>query len=478
MIQKLSKITVVPAILLLTTSVQALSAETKTVKKPNIVFILADDVNRDSLGVYGNKDCKTPNIDRLAKDGVRFDRAYCSVAMCAPFRMELYSGRTPWRTGTMANHSSSKPDTKSIVHYLKPLGYRVALLGKSHARPEECYPFEFTPDKGRKFDNNPLLVEASTKLMDECAEKSEPFCLFIASRDGHTPWTTGDPSAYDPKKLTIPPYWLDTEELRESLVAYYAEVTNFDALVGQIRAALEKRGLWENTIFMVCSEQGSELPFAKWTCYDNGLHTGLVAHWPGVTKPGGVVNGLVSIADITPTFVDAAGGTLKPTDCDGKSFLSLLKGQSQSLHKYVYGAFANCNIAGNATRIYPIRVIRNDSFSLIYNPNHTEKTSNITINRALRMIEDPQRDEKGVAPSWVRLSRKEPAAKQLVHKLHHRPEYELYDLASDPHELTNVIDKPEHAKVVTELKAQLHARLKELDDENPIQTEQSLIKGK
>ena len=108
--------------------------------KPNVVFILADDMSRDTWGAYGGKECKTPNIDRLAKQGTRFERAYCSVAMCAPFRQELYSGRSPWRTGTLPNHSKSVAGTKSVVHYLKPLGYRVALLGKSHVGPNECYP--------------------------------------------------------------------------------------------------------------------------------------------------------------------------------------------------------------------------------------------------------------------------------------------------------------------------------------------------
>ncbi len=98
--------------------------------KPNIVFLLADDMSRDTWGVYGSKDCKTPNIDKLASEGVRLDRVYCSTAMCAPFRQELYSGRTPWRTQTLYNHSKSVPETKSIAHYLKPLGYRVGLLNK------------------------------------------------------------------------------------------------------------------------------------------------------------------------------------------------------------------------------------------------------------------------------------------------------------------------------------------------------------
>jgi len=105
-------------------------------KKLNVVFILADDMGRDTWGAYGSKDCQTPNIDRLAEEGTRFERAYCTVAMCAPFRQELYSGRSPWRTGTLPNHSKSVSGTQSIPHYLKPLGYRVALLGKSHVGPK------------------------------------------------------------------------------------------------------------------------------------------------------------------------------------------------------------------------------------------------------------------------------------------------------------------------------------------------------
>lgn len=443
--------------------------------RPNIVFILADDMNRDSWGIYGSVDCKTPNIDKLASEGMRFDRAYCSVAMCAPYRQELYSGRSPWRTGTLPNHSTSKADTKSIPHYLKPLGYRVALVGKGHVAPQQCYPFEFFPgDKDKSKDPNPNCLQLAGEFMDSCAEQDKPFCLFIASNDSHAPFTTGDRSAYDPASLTIPPYWLDTPLLRQELVKYYAEVSNFDTLVGQMRGELESRGLWDNTIFMVCSEQGTQLPFAKWTCYDNGLHSGLVARWAGVTAPGSVAGELIAIADITPTLVEAAGGSLEPDDCDGKSFLKMLKGEKQTLHPYVYGAFSNCNIIESQERIFPIRVIRNKSFSLIYNPNYESQTSNVTLDNALAMLDNSSKGGRDVASSWVERSRPDP----LVHKLHHRPEYELYLLEKDPYELKNEINNPEYHAVAAELKKQLHSRLAELDDSDPIETEKSLIKVK
>jgi N-sulfoglucosamine sulfohydrolase len=445
-------------------------------QKPNIIFILADDMNRDTWGVYGSKDCKTPNIDRLASDGVRFDRAYTAASMCAPFRQELYSGRSPWRTGAMPNHSQSKPGTKSIPHYLKPLGYRVALVGKTHIGPKPCYPFEYFPQGDKSKDNNELYLKTARIMMDDSARTGKPFCLFVASNDGHGPYTTGDPSAYDPKTLTIPPYWLDTPELRRALPKWYAEITNFDKLVGDVRAELEKRKLWDNTIVMVCSEQGTSYPFAKWTCYDNGLHTGLVAHWGNKTKPGHIAKGLISMADVVPTLVEAAGGKLKPNDCDGKSFLPMLKGQEQTINKYVYGTFVNCNINGNLTRIFPIRSIRSTSYSLLYNPNHESTTCNPTLNSALAMLGDPTKEATGIAPSWVKLSRKDPKAKPLVHKLHHRPEYEFYDLGNDPYELKNEIHNPKYAEAVKELKNALHTYLKKNGDADPIATEKKQVK--
>ena len=445
--------------------------------KQNVVFILADDMSRDTWGAYGGKDCKTPNIDQLAKDGTRFDRAYCTVAMCAPFRQELYSGRSPWRTGTLPNHSKSVPGTKSIAHYLKPLGYRVALLGKSHVGPNECYPFEKLGDLSKKVDANPETIQKAKAFLDDCEKTENPFCLFIGSHDSHAPFTTGDPSAYDAKKIIVPPYWIDTPKLREVMIQYYAEITNFDHLVGMMRKELEKRNLWKNTIFMVCSEQGTQLPFAKWTCYDNGLHTGLVSHWPNRSKPGSVIKELVSTADITPSLVDELGGKLEKDAVDGKSFLNLLKGEEEPLHRYVFGAFTNCRIIDNRERIYPIRSIRDKRYSLIHNPNYQSKTSNVTLTQALKIIEDTQIKPKHLNPtgSWVAKVGKSKLEQELVHKLHNRNEFELYDLQKDPFEMNNLAGDPKHKKVQRRLKTALMRKLNELEDSNPIDTEKGFV---
>ncbi|MBF0198714.1 MAG: sulfatase [Planctomycetes bacterium] len=445
-------------------------------KKPNIVFVLGDDINQDSWGTYGNIDCKTPNIDKLAVEGMKFNSAYCSMAMCAPFRHELYSGRTPWRTQTMFNHSGAVPETKSWPHYLEPLGYRVALMGKKHVVPGGCYPFENLNKGGPKKKSNEWFIQQTTQFIDSSTEQDKPFCLVIASSDAHLPFTSGDPSAYKADELTIPPYWLDTPELREVLVTYYAEVTNFDSLVGDVRSLLETKNIWDNTVFFVCGEQGTRLPLAKWTCYDNGLRSGLIAHWKGVTPPGSVVDELIATLDIGPTLVEIAGGTVETGAFDGFSIFPTLKGEKQVVRDYVYGAFTNVGIAGSDGFLFPIRVIRNREYSFIYNPNYTTPTTNAGVGVALKMLEDKSYSPKkpNIVSSWVELGRKDPAAQSIARKLTHRPEYELYHLSRDPYELKNEIDNPEYKKVSENMKAAMMKKLNELGDGDPIATEEGI----
>ena len=443
-------------------------------KPLNFVFIFADDINRDSLGVYGNPDCKTPNIDQLAKEGVRFDQAYCATAMCGPFRHELYSGRSPWRTGTMANHTRAWGDTIGIGHYLRPLGYIVSMTGKGHSK--EPYAFDNIPKKGQNEiarEGDQRYTIATRMLIQHAKEEAKPFCLFIASHDGHAPHNAGDPTAYDADRLTIPPYYIDTAKMREVLVNYYAEVTNFDALVGQVRGVLEENGLADNTVIMVSTEQGSQFPFAKWTCYVNGQGTALIVHWPGVTEPGSVNNELVAIADVVPTLVDMAGGTLEAGTIDGKSFAPMLRGEKHVNHAYHFGAFSNLSIAQNRDRQFPIRSIRDQRYTLLYNANHERMTGNFSIMSALALIhgEEHREDKANPAYSWVRKHIDDPLAHPLIKKLHHRPEYEFYDREVDPNEITNLYGDPAYAEVQARLKKDLHAFLATQNDADPMVTE-------
>ncbi|MHC4755176.1 MAG: sulfatase family protein [Planctomycetota bacterium] len=238
--------------------------------KPNFLFIIADDCTFRDIGCYGGQ-AYTPNIDKLANQGMRFTQCFQSAPMCSPTRHNIYTGQYPVKSGAYPNHTFVKPGTKSVVHYLKPHGYRVALSGKKHIGPRDAFEFEYS-DKGENPD-----FDVIDKLMSDCKKSGTPFCLFACSNEPHFPWNKGDPSRYDPAKLELPPYFVDTDETRENMTRYLAEITYYDGQVGQALALLDKHGLADNTLVIVVTEQGSAFPFGKWTCYDTGLQSAFIA---------------------------------------------------------------------------------------------------------------------------------------------------------------------------------------------------------
>ncbi|MDP6447214.1 MAG: sulfatase-like hydrolase/transferase, partial [Pirellulaceae bacterium] len=239
----------------------------------NFVFIIADDCTFRDVGCYGGQ-AKTPNIDRLATTGMRFTQCFQAAPMCSPTRHNIYTGQYPVKTGAYPNHTYVKEGVKSIAHYLKPLGYRVALSGKTHIAPRSAFPFEYSGGK------NPDMT-AIDKLFGECEKSDTPFCLFACSNEPHSPWNKGDASAYPAKDVKLPIYIADTPVVREAFRHYLAEITYFDGQVGEILQLLERHQLDDNTLVIVVSEQGNSFPFAKWTCYDHGLQSAMIARWPG-----------------------------------------------------------------------------------------------------------------------------------------------------------------------------------------------------
>ena len=437
--------------LLISLFVATLSVAAQT--QPNLVFIIADDMTYRDLGCYGGQ-AHTPNIDHLATQGMRFERCFQAASMCSPTRHNIYTGLYPVKSGAYPNHAFAKKGTKSIVHYLGDLGYRVALSGKTHIKPKETFPFEYS-GKG----NNPDM-EAVVELMSESAASNTPFCLFACSNEPHTPWNKGDASIYPPEKVVLPPYIVDTPQVREDFSAYLAEITYYDGQVGEILALLEKNGLSENTLVMVVSEQGNAFPFAKWTCYGNGLQSAMIVRWPGQVEAGAVTDALVEYCDVVPTFVEAAGGTPAAV-LDGKSLMPILRGDATRHKDYVYGEVTTRGII-NGTDSYPIRTVRGERFRLIWNLNPTAKYTN-ACTRAEAFQSMIAKAKAGNAH-----------AEEFVSKYHFRPEFELFDCNADPLEMDNVADNPEYAKVVTGLKGKLDDWMTDQGDQG-IQTELDAI---
>ncbi len=413
-------------------------ARTAERARPNILLIMSDDQTWRDNGCYGNGDVKTPNIDRLAAEGMRFTRAFTATAMCAPTRQQLYTGIFPVRNGAYPNHSRVYPGTKSIVHHLRALGYRVGLCGKKHFGPPDSFPFEFL--------NNKKMAEFVSR------DKDQPFCLLVTSHSPHLPWTAGDASAYDPEKLTLPPYLVDTPQMRQALCKYYGEITDFDREVGECMKLLRAGRAEDNTIFIYTSEQGAQMPHGKWTCYDVGLHVAFVVRWPGRVKAGSVAHAMVQYVDVVPTLVEAAGGKA-PDGLDGRSFLGVLRGQTDKHNDFVYGAHTTRGIIAGS-ECYPVRSIRSETHKYIWNPNHKTKFHNVLI----------EKDTGNYWSSWVERAKTDPAAAKLVNIYQHRPAEELYDLRKDPYELNNIADDPAHAELKGSLRKRLEAWMKQQGD--------------
>ena len=408
--------------------------QAEAAKQPNILIVIADDLNKDSVGVYGNKDVKTPNIDRLASQGMRFNLAYTSTAMCAPTRQQMYTGLYPVRSGAYPNHSKVKPGTKSLVHYLKALGYRVGLSGKRHFGPPASFPFEQISNK--------VNPEAIREFI--ARDKAQPFCLLVTSNSPHVPWSAGDASQYDPAKLTIPPYWVDSPEMRESLTRYYAEITDLDREVGECLKILHETKQEENTAMIFTTEQGAQYPGCKWTCYENGLNVGFIVRWPGQVKPGSVSDAMIHYVDVAPTLVEMAGGQAVK-GLDGRSFLGVLQGKTKRHNSETYGVHTQMNAIGSPPTGYAVRSIRAGKWKYIMNLNHT-----VMFNNALT-----KNDKENYWASWVRAAKTDPKAARLVERYLNRPAEELYDLSKDPHELNNLAGREKQAKVKARLKHQL-----------------------
>lgn len=418
--------------------------------RPNVIIVLADDLTYSFIGCYGNPDVRTPNIDRLARDGMQFDLAYTSTAMCSPTRAQLYTGLFPVRNGAYPNHSGVRPGVRSLPHYLSNLGYRVGLNGKKHVKPAEAFPFEeiggrdFNPDAIRQF---------------VIRDNDQPFCLVVASRNPHAVWDRGDSSVCDPAELTLPETFVDTPETRAALCRCFGEVTELDREMGETDQILREAGLTDNTIFVFTSEQGAGFPGAKWTCYEDGLRVGLVVRWPGVVAAGSHSSALVHYIDVVPTLVEAAGGEAI-AGLDGRSFLSVLQGQRETHRSVTYGIHTQRGAIGSPKTGYPVRSIRAGQYKYIMNLNHS-----VTFNNALIL-----NDKDRFWNSWVRKAASDPRAARLIERYINRPAEELYDLDADPAELRNLAGDPDRRATISRLREQLLAWMDEQGDRG-MQTE-------
>jgi arylsulfatase len=394
--------------------------------RPNFIFFLADDISQEDYGCYGHPVIKTPHIDALAENGMRFDNAYLAISSCSPSRCSIITGRYPHNTGAPELHSRLPEDQIRFPELLRKEGYYTALSGKNHMFGNKDRAFDLITHGG-----GPGGSDDWVELVRD-RPKDQPFFFWFAANDAHRDWTlSGHAPTYDPADVIVPPYNVDTPVTREDYAKYCHEVSRFDHFVGLVRAELERQGVLGNTFLVVGSDNGRPFPRAKSRLYDSGIKTPWVVHFPKVVKNGAVTRSFVSSIDLGATCLDLAGVGI-PEAIQGRSFLPILKDPEVVVREVIF-AEQNWHVYRNHSRL-----VRWGDFAYIRNnfPNQINicAESDLTY-PAGKEIWRAHAAGKTTEKHWQTFSN--PC-----------PDEELYNVKEDPHQLTNLATQSGYAEQI------------------------------
>ncbi|MDP6633792.1 MAG: sulfatase [Phycisphaerae bacterium] len=415
----------------------------KRPKPLNIVCFFSDDMGRLDTPVYGSKDVKTPTMEKLAARGMTFENAFVASPACAPSRGALLTGLMPARNGAEANHTYPKAGTTYLTSVLKALGYDIAVFGKvAHGKNKPVYCFDsYSPKR--------MGISEQVASYFEKRKSDKPCVLLMGDRRPHVPWIKE--SSYDPEKVSLPPYFVDTPETRRHQARYYTDITNMDADMGRC-LKIARRQFGENFIFVFTSDHGGQWPFGKWNLYDAGVRVPMLIVWPGKVKAGVRTKAMVSWIDLLPTLIEAAGGKA-PEGIDGKSFIDVLTGKTTRHREMIFTTHSG----DGRMNVYPIRSVRTEKYKYIINLRPDCQHSNHS--------DILRKDGAGAYwSSWDAAAKKDPKAAAIVNRYFVRPAEELYDLRNDPLEQKNLAGQAAWRDERRKLRALLENWMKEQGD--------------
>lgn len=438
--------------------------------RPNIVLIVSDDHGLETLGCYGNPVIKTPNLDTLASESVRFTNAFCTTASCSASRSVILTGIYNHANGQYGHqhsyhHFISFENIKSLPVLLTEAGYRTGRIGKYHVAPESVYKFDVAlPGNSR----SPVQMAQNCRDFIN-SNDSKPFFLYFCTSDPHRSGNIaedipGKPDRfgnkakggypgvkevmYDPKDVIVPPFLPDIPECRAELAQYYQSVSRVDQGVGKLLDILKQAGKYDNTVVIYISDNGVAFPGAKTTVYEPGIKLPCIVRRPGQKKKGITCDALINFADLTPTILDFAGALSGNNSFQGRSFKSVLEQEHPDGWDVTYASHTFHEI----TMYYPMRVVRQRRYKLIWNIAHG--------------LEYPFASDLWAASTWqatIKAGGKY-YGKRTVEAYLHQPKFELYDLQNDPDEINNLADNPQYKRMLEGLKKELKAFQKRTND--------------
>jgi len=437
--------------------------------RPNILLVLSDDHSYPHLGAYGDANCQrfniTPNLDTLATEGMRFDRAYTAAPQCAPSRTAIFAGRSPVGLGVTRFAQPARPDTVLFTDVLRQNGYWVGLTGRHQHLDGKNRDLDHVTEtlvelgmREEKFEQrfDHFVRGARTKaeaiqdvpaMVDEALDKvreDKPFFLYFGFSQPHRKWGD-DHDSIDPDKLVLPPDWPDLPEVRLDYAKYLAEVRDLDFGFGLIDNVLEKRGLKENTLLIFMGDNGEALLRGKGTLASRGTHVPLLVRWPGNVRPGTVSEALVSGVDLAATLLDAVGLDAAP-GMTGVSFLSELRGEAFQGRDHVFAERGwHAGPIGRTDGFDLSRSITTRRYLYIYNATPEKRGSPVDMSQN---------------PAWLAMRELHRVGKlsSLHDRLYFqtpRPIFELYDLEEDPFQLNNLSGMREMEGIEARLRAAL-----------------------
>ncbi len=425
-------------------------------ERPNFILFIADDVSWNDYGCYGNPRARTPNIDSLAANGLRFSAAYLTASSCSPSRASLITGRYPHNNGKAAElHLPIAAHLPWFPQLLREHGYYTALSGKNHMQADEPAdgqaprPAAFGRiDGGRTKQNSGGHANWVQTLRQRPPD--QPFLMWFASYDAHRGWDADkqwDEARYGPshrpEDVRVPTFLVDDAETRRDLASYYNEVTRFDYYIGQVVEELRRQQQLDNTLIFVLADNGRPFPRAKTRLHDSGMQTALVAHWPaGIQSQdsgaASVCSNLVSAIDIAPTVLAAADITAPPT-FQGVSLLPIFQDPAATVRKYAFSEhnWHDYEAHGRSVRDGQFLYVQNHRPELpwqgpadsVRSPSHMALQTQLRANQLT-----PAQQDVFMAP---------------------RPAEELYLVGRDPDQLDNLADDPNYAQDLKRLRGVL-----------------------
>ena len=425
-------------------------------ERPNILLITSED-NGAHLSCYGDPYAKTPNLDALAKEGVRFANAYVTQAGCSQSRASIFTGLYPHQNGQigLATHGLRmyRKDTPNIFSELKRSGYTTGIIGKIHVNPESAFPLDYHDGLGG-FSHRDVAKEA--KLARAFMAKAEnPFLLMVNYKDAHRPFIKqqnglpGTPLEPDDIEV-LPQVRLDTPNLRKQTAGYYNCMMRLDCGIGMLMQAVKDSEKWGNTLIVYLGDHGADILRGKRTSYEGGVKIPLIAAWPGRMKAGQVRRELVSTIDLMPTFLELAG-VKNPPPLPGRSLIPMLRGESPDWREYLFTEYH----LHSGHNYYPQRTVRGGRYKLIRNLLAGELNPGYAFTNN-RFFDDGEVEQVLAAAA--------PHVRAAYARLRIAPEYELYDLEQDAWEFRDLANDPQHAETLKRLKAELQGWRKRTAD--------------